>query len=314
MKVFKEIINRSSLVDLFWKDLKFFENTEITYLVPSNHLRYLNIKKYFLSQSSLVISEFQNDSLFIVDSFFSNFNFNTNKVLFLEPKEDTLKEISNLEVILTKIDYKYKNIVAMGGGIILNIALYIAEKTKSNIILVPTTVISMSDSSIGGKVRVNKIHNNIFTKHFYKSFYEPNKILLDEMFLDFLSDEQIKFGLAEVVKHAIYQSEGLLNYILSDGFSPFLDRKSLLKSILWTADLKRICLEVDPDEHEDGSYKILRAAHDISDKIEEKSGFKITHGEAVIKAMYIDLKDDIRLKYLLDIYKKLNINFELFSF
>jgi 3-dehydroquinate synthetase len=115
-------------------------------------------------------------------------------------------------------------------------------------------------------------------------------------------------GLAEIIKHAVYQSSSLADYLLSDSFEPFNDKQSLLRSILWTADLKRICLENDPEESKDGSYLILRAAHDISDRLEEESGFTLDHGEAVERAMLEDLKDDPeRLSLLKSIYGKLNI-------
>ncbi|MBI4836312.1 MAG: hypothetical protein HY817_03550 [Candidatus Abawacabacteria bacterium] len=149
----------------------------------------------------------------------------------------------------------------------------------------------MSDSSLGGKVRANRVEVSKFEKHAYKSFYEPNEVIVDMRFLETLRHDQSSWGLAEIVKHAIYQSTSLLNYLLSDSFNPKIPQ-SLLKAILWCADLKRVCLEVDPEESREGSYKILRAGHDVSDKIEEKSHFTVSHGEAVWKGMEIDLKTD----------------------
>lgn len=177
-------------------------------------------------------------------------------------------------------------------------------------VYVPTSIIAMSDASMGGKIRLNTIEDGRFNKHAYKSFYEPSAVILDPQFLEYLNNEQIMVGLAEIIKHALYQSPRLTNYLLSDEFEPFHDRESLLRAILWTADLKRICLENDPEESKEGSYKILRAAHDISDKMEEQSQFTLSHGKAVEKAMVEDLRFEAEKSNLLArIYQKLGIEY-----
>jgi 3-dehydroquinate synthase len=168
----------------------------------------------------------------------------------------------------------------------------------------------MSDACIGGKVRLNDIQNGEYIKHAHKTFYEPSEIILDPRFLESLDDEQIRTGLGEIIKHALYQSPSLAEYLVTDSFNPFSDKQSLLRAILWTADLKRVCLEIDPEESKEGSYKILRAAHDLSDKLEEKSGFTLAHGKAVEKAMVEDLySTKEKLSLLLGIYNKLGIGY-----
>lgn len=55
----------------------------------------------------------------------------------------------------------------------------------------------------------------------------------------------------------------------------------LLKAILWTASLKKICIDIDVEENENGSHRILRGGHDFSDRIEEDLRLNIPHGIAV---------------------------------
>lgn len=147
----------------------------------------------------------------------------------------------------------------------------------------------MADGS-GGKVRLNMIDKGRFFKHYYKSFYEPNQIILDSRFLDTLSEKQISTGLGEVIKHAIYQSQTLLDFLLSQDFDPYTNKKSLLKAILWTATLKAVCLKIDVEKNVNGSRKILRGGHELSDRIEEDTHFEIPHGLAVAMGIYRELE------------------------
>ncbi len=299
MDKYQKILLESNNVDAFWQTGQ--AKTEITFPVPEHHTRYTTMKQYALTVSNVIPT----DGTIIIDDNIAG-EFPENDVLRLTANEAKLKEVSSVGQIIQSNTFK-GTITAIGGGIVLNVALYIAEKLNKNIILVPTTIIAMSDSSIGGKVRVNKIVDDVFHKHFYKSFYEPNKIVLCPGFLETLSNEQITEGLAEIAKHATYQSEQLRNYLLSDEFQPFNNKESLLKAILWTADLKRVCIEIDPDESKDGSNIILRAAHDLSDKIEENSHFTISHGKAVYMAMKEELQITEKSQLLEKIYKKFRV-------
>jgi 3-dehydroquinate synthetase len=303
MSLYEKIILNSGPVDVYWQNHDSVQ--KISYPVPVEHPRSKNISQYELS----LVSQFnflQKEYTLIIDNNILPELVGEN-IVRLIADESKLKEISLVQDIISQNTFN-KKIIAVGGGILLNVSLYIAEYLRSDIILVPTTIIAMSDSSIGGKVRINKISNDILIKHFYKSFYEPNQIIVCPQFLDTLSNEQIKEGLAEIIKHAFYQSNGLKEFLFSEKFNPFLDKQSLLKAILWTADLKRICLEVDPEESLDGSNKILRAAHDISDNIEEQSNFTISHGKAVLVAMKEDLENTELKNQLDDLYLKLGIN------
>ena len=312
MKKFEEIINLSKEIDQDWTDRKISESFQIVFPVSPNHPRFKAFDSYPLILTSLSAYHFPNDSLIIIDSgVYGRIkkNNDTSTYVSLDPIENKTKTLDFLDGFLEEYrNQGFRQVIAIGGGIVLNACSYVAEKLGLDLILIPTSIVAMSDSSVGGKVRVNDIKDNEFIKHAYKSFYEPSQIIIDPQFLDYLSDEQIRLGLSEIIKHALYQSDSLAQYLLSDEFNPFFDRNSLLKAIMWTADLKRICLEFDPEESQDGSYLILRAAHDISDKMEEESGLTVPHSEAVLEAMKIDLKENPDKSQLLQaIYEKLGI-------
>lgn len=312
MNPYDQIIEKSKEIN--WNDIDILHSLNINFPVPKTHARYAIVSNYTLSLAQLSNYHFTEDLLVLCDEsvrpLLSQSTLDLPGIVFLNPTENSLKILGKAEGFITSLDHQYKKIIVIGGGVIANFGGYIAERLGADLVYVPTTIIAMSDACIGGKVRVNDIQGGKYIKHAYKSFYEPSEIILDPRFLDTFDNEHIRVGLAEVIKHAVYQSPALAEYMLSDEFDPFTDKQSLLRVILWTADLKRICLEVDPEESKDGSYRILRAAHDISDKLEERSEFTLPHGQAVEKAMVEDLHGDMEKKEILfRIYQKLGIGY-----
>lgn len=86
----------------------------------------------------------------------------------------------------------------------------------------------------------------------------------------------------------------------------------MLKVIFWTEDLKNICLNKDISEKSDGSGKILRAGHNISDKIEEESKLTLPHGIAVAKGIVEQLNFEKNIALLFKakkIFEKYKIDF-----
>lgn len=310
MTKFEEIIQASEIVNKFWGSANIPDNFSTNFTIPKLNPRSLIIDSYNLSLLNINDFIFSENDLIIFDNnldikYFEKIK---GKLVAVDAKEYGIKTRSEINKLLENLKTS-KRVVAIGGGLIINISAYIAEKFKSDFILFPTTPLAMSDASIGGKVRVNDITSDgVHIKHAYKSFYEPNDIFIDKNFLETLSNEQIKISLAEIIKHGVYQSNDLLDFLLSKDFNPYLNKESLLKAILWTADLKRICLEIDPHDNTsvNGSNLILRAAHDISDKIEEGMCFKIDHGEAVLRAMLVD-PNNKKMDLMIKLYKKLDI-------
>lgn len=301
----------SKRVDRGWSKRRPLNSIRITFPVPNTHPRSRVVKSYPLIVTGLSRFRFlQNDIILADQGIFKGLK--RNKICLyipLAPTEGDLKTLHGLQKLLLRLRNKERGrVIGIGGGIMMNVASYVAQKRSAELVLVPTTIIAMSDGGIGGKVRANEIKGGRFTKHAYKSFYEPSQIILDPRFLASFSNQQIQVGLAEIIKHALYQSNALAKYILSKNFDPFHNGRGLLKAILWNADLKRICLEVDPAESKNGSGIILRAAHDLSDKLEEKSKFKLPHGKAVLRAMKIDLRNTDRFELLQKIYKKIGVS------
>jgi 3-dehydroquinate synthetase len=222
-----DILALSQDVDIRWnKDNQTtFLGREIVFTVPSTHSRFNNFRSYKLSCNYLSPKIFSGQEIIVIDEKLINFSWlketlpSQQNIIPLSAQESKVKEISFLNTTLSSLKLA-PTLVGIGGGVVLNTVGYLAEQLHSKLIYIPTTPISMSDSSTGGKVRVHRINSETIERNFYKSFYEPDFIIVDPRFLETLELFHFSYGLAEIVKHAFYQSPILLQYLLSEQF-PF---------------------------------------------------------------------------------------------
>ena len=307
MRLYQEILEKTEPIDKKFRKLggQALDSVEIVFNVPNFHPRIKKISKYTLSsgkiENSLREIGSYGEILFIIDESISKQGFvenfikeNNVKPIILKSIESEVKTKPFLDDLIKKDnfeDIKNLTLVIVGGGLLLNVGAYIAERIQSNLILFPTTVISMADGA-GGKVRVNLLFDNRAYKHFYKSYYEPDAMVLDDRFINSLPEKQIKIGLSEIIKHSLFQSPMLYYYLLDYGKELFTNKKLLKKAILWSANLKKICLDVDVEENENGSRRILRGGHDFSDRLEEDLKLKIPHGIAVVIGIIKQLEQE----------------------
>lgn len=267
---------------------------KIVFSVPKSHRRNKKIKSYSFCQLPLEkiplrrLYQKYTSIIFLVDSkvarliFVNRFLDKKKQIYILHPAENKTKTVKFLNSFIRQNAIKKNGlIIVIGGGLLCNCGAYIAEQTASDYILFPTTVLAMADGALGGKVRANLVSKKRYKKHYYKAYYEPNAVFLDGRFLKSLPLRQKKNGTVEIIKHALFQSPGLYLFLSKNKGRLFSDDKFLKKAILWAADLKRICLQIDPNETKNGSERILRGGHKLSDKLEENQKLEIPHGFAV---------------------------------
>ena len=108
-------------------------------------------------------------------------------------------------ILLSKNIDRSSLLIAIGGGTIGDVSGFIASTIFRGIkfALIPTTLLSQVDSSVGGKNGIN----SKFGKNLVGTFYHPNIVIIDPFFLRSLSFKQIKSGYAEILKHAIIDDE-----------------------------------------------------------------------------------------------------------
>ncbi len=197
-------------------------------------------------------------------------------------------------------------LVAIGGGIIGDLGGFAAATFSRGIKLVhvPTTLLAMVDSSIGGKTGIN--FGGV--KNIVGAFYQPEFIFFDLNFLTSLGREEIISGLGEVVKYAFLTDEKFFNYVEKNLEKILSKDLSVLEKIV-TKSVKIKSSVVEQDEKESGLRKILNLGHTFGHAYESASGYKLAHGKAVLagihSAINLSLSKGLAEKSLLNKYEKL---------
>ena len=197
---------------------------------------------------------------------------------------------------LTRSDVAY----ALGGGVVGDLVGFAAATYMRGIdfIQVPTTLLAMVDSSIGGKTGVDIPEG----KNLVGAFHLPKRIIRDVKFLETLPEKEMKNGLAEMIKTAILFDHEMFNELESLG-----SLASLAKTLETLKTLIDRCAAwkqkvVDEDFKEGGKRKLLNLGHTFGHAIEKVSDFAIPHGEAVAIGMRIVGKDVPEIGRILDAY------------
>ncbi|MFH0826750.1 MAG: 3-dehydroquinate synthase [Candidatus Omnitrophota bacterium] len=177
-------------------------------------------------------------------------------------------------------------IVALGGGVIGDLAGFIASVYKRGVayIQVPTSLLAQIDSSIGGKTAVDLAEG----KNLVGAFYQPRLVFSDVKFLNTLSPRQLITGLAEAIKYGIIKDKALFVY-LEKNFKDCLRLKSqvLTHIVSRCSRIKADIVSLDELEKK-GKRTILNFGHTIGHAIEAACRFKsYNHGEAVALGMLV---------------------------
>lgn len=173
-------------------------------------------------------------------------------------------------------------IIALGGGVVGDIAGFVAATYMRGVpyIQVPTTLLAMADSSIGGKVGIDT--RNV--KNSIGAFYQPKNVIIDLDFLKTLPKSELLNGLAEIIKHALIKDKGLFHSIEKNVDKIFgLDTKILSFIIKRSCEIKADI--VMQDEKEKGIRRLLNYGHTIGHAIESALNYKISHGNAITIGM-----------------------------
>jgi 3-dehydroquinate synthase len=173
-------------------------------------------------------------------------------------------------------------LIALGGGVVGDITGFVASIYMRGIpyIQVPTTLLAQVDSSLGGKTGIDLP----FGKNLLGTFYQPKAVFIDLAFLQTLEPQEIKNGLAEVVKYGIIDDPGLFGILETKAAAITNQDMDFLQEIVTrSCRIKKSVVEID--EQEKGMRRILNFGHTIGHAIESESGYTIPHGDAVSMGM-----------------------------
>lgn len=201
-------------------------------------------------------------------------------------------------------------LVALGGGVVGDMAGFAAAIFMRGIdfVQVPTTLLSQSDSSVGGKTGIDFMES----KNILGAFHQPKLVYINVATLKSLPNEQFVSGMGEVIKHGIIRDSEFFDYIEKNSDKiKTLDNETLIKMDKINCSIKADVVE--QDEKENGLRAILNFGHTIGHAVESAYDFKMTHGECVgigmVGASYIAYKRNMidestlnRIENVLDMY------------
>ncbi|HBU07042.1 MAG TPA: 3-dehydroquinate synthase [Candidatus Magasanikbacteria bacterium] len=177
-------------------------------------------------------------------------------------------------------------VIALGGGVVGDVAGFVAATYMRGIpyIQVPTTLLAMVDSSVGGKTGIDTKYG----KNLIGAFHQPVTVFINPDYLKTLPKEHLLNGLVEVVKMFLTHDKAMFNFVKVN-YNKILNLdKVVIEKVIFQA-IKIKAGVVMRDEKEIGERSILNFGHTIGHALEKLSNYKIMHGEAVGLGMIVEL-------------------------
>jgi 3-dehydroquinate synthase len=216
------------------------------------------------------------------------------------PDGEQYKSVDYLGVIWDaclehRLDRK-STLIALGGGVVGDITGFAAATYVRGVpfIQVPTTLLAVVDSAVGGKTAVNHPRG----KNMIGAFYQPNTVIVDRTVLETLDDRQMAAGIAEIVKYGLIRDWTFFEWCEANmdalrAREPDALQYAMRMSCQFKADI------VAADERESGVRAILNLGHTFGHAIEASMGYgSWLHGEAVSAGMIMACEMSSRLGWI----------------
>jgi len=216
---------------------------------------------------------------------------------------EKIKSINNYWKIISlllklKID-RSSTIIAIGGGTVGDLSSFVASTILRGIrlILVPTTLLSQVDSSVGGKNGINSPHG----KNLIGTFFQPDKVIIDPKVLYSLSKRELKSGYAEILKHALINDKAFYKWLIKYNSNILsLEKKYITQAIVKSIKIKAKFVQHDEKENltNSSSRSMLNFGHTFGHALETMNNFntQLTHGEAIAIGMAFAAKISYKIK------------------
>ena len=190
-----------------------------------------------------------------------------------------LQTMANLASELARRGFdRGDGLIALGGGVTGDVTGFLASMYMRGIpfVQIPTTLLAQVDSSVGGKTGVDIPEG----KNLVGAFYQPRAVYIDTDVLQTLPVEELRGGLAEVIKYGVIQDRNFFDFLQDNRKEIFaLDQEIITRLIARCCEIK--AWVVEQDEREGGLRRILNFGHTIGHAVEAASDFTIIHGLAV---------------------------------
>ncbi len=204
------------------------------------------------------------------------------------PASERSKSMLQLQHVLSFLERQRVDrggcVIAVGGGTVGDLAGLAAAMWQRGVrlVAVPTTLLAMVDSSIGGKTGVNGRRS----KNAIGAFWHPSAVISDIAALETLPEPSYRDAFAEVVKYAVAMDRGLFELLQRN--SPRLVERdaSMLERVVFRCVAAK-ALVVAKDERDQGPRAILNYGHTAGHALEAATGFRVAHGRAVAFGMRV---------------------------
>ena len=188
-------------------------------------------------------------------------------------------------------------VVALGGGVTGDVAGLAAALYLRGcpVVQVPTSLLAMVDSSVGGKTAVDLPAG----KNLAGAFWQPSAVVADVRCLSTVSPGLFRDSCGEVVKHAVLADARMLDDLTRAPLpSPGLGEARLCDVVARNVEIKRDV--VDSDERERGLRQTLNLGHTLGHAIESASGFSLGHGSCVAAGLCMVARASARMGWSSD--------------
>ncbi|OIR09734.1 3-dehydroquinate synthase [mine drainage metagenome] len=183
------------------------------------------------------------------------------------------------DALLSARNERSTPLIALGGGVIGDITGYAAATYLRGVpfIQIPTTLLSQVDSSVGGKTGIN----HPLGKNMIGAFYQPLVVLADTATLNTLPDNELRAGIAEVIKYGLIRDLPFLEW-LEANMEKLLARDTDALQYAIAHSCRNKAEVVGADERESGERALLNLGHTFGHAIENGMGYGVwLHGEGV---------------------------------
>ena len=216
---------------------------------------------------------------------------------------EKLKSINSYWKIISKLLQKKidrsSTIISIGGGTVGDLCGFISNTILRGVkfSLIPTTLLSQVDSSIGGKNGINSKYG----KNLIGTFYQPDIVIIDPTILRSLPLKQLRTGYAEIVKHALINDKNFYIWLKKNLKNILLLKKNpLCYAILKSIKIKEKYVTSDEKEKlvNSSSRAMLNFGHTFGHALESINKYRsnLSHGEAISIGMILATKISYRMK------------------
>ena len=209
-------------------------------------------------------------------------------IIQIVPADESAKNISYAEKLWTAMVNsgcdRSTVVLALGGGVVGDLAGFVASTFMRgvDVVQIPTTLLAMIDSAIGGKTAINLPAG----KNLVGRVYQPKMVIVDPGFLQTLPERNVISSLAEGIKYGFIKDKRIFD-VMADRFEEMValnDQELLLDIIASSCQIK--AQVVVNDQFENGERRLLNYGHTIGHALETIHAYQgLYHGEAVLYGM-----------------------------